>query len=186
MTEYVYRVDAQTSLEKIRDSCFRARRWSANDSYSFPHALLKHLHSSLPATDGLYRICFYTSHTRAEESLSYDFSYFGASHILRCPKAAVLSLGFTDSWDDGFKEGDAYLFWIQEHLNDTNANFSSAGIAFDQLEIWKQEQWSQLQDHYSAVAPVAKPVAPPAGKTRSSVPASKKRLWWKFWCCSNG
>lgn len=186
MSEYVYRVDTQTGLEKIQDNHFRAKRWSANDGYSFPHALLKELHSSLPATAGLYRICFFTSHTRAEESLSNDFSHLGKSYILRCPKASVLSLGFTESWDDGFKKGDAYLFWNQESLLAGNANFSSAGIAFDQFEIWKQKQWSPLQGHYYEMAPVANPATPPARNARSFVPTPEKRPWWKFWCRSNG
>lgn len=147
MIEYVYRVDTQTGLEKIQDNHFRARRSGTSDS--FHHELLKRLHSTLPRTDGLFRVCFYVSQVRAEQSSSYDPSHFGKSYVLRCPKESVLSCGFTESWDDGFKEGDAYLFWIQETLSHRNARFSSAGVDFDLFEICKQGQWHPLKNHYA-------------------------------------
>lgn len=155
MTEYVYRVETLTGLENIRDNHFRAKRWIFGESGSFPHELLKQLTLTLPATDGIFRICFYTSHGRAEESKGYDFSYFGESFILRCPKASVMNLGFSESYDDGFKEGDAYLFWIQENILTGNKVFSSVGIALHLFEIWKQGQWHALHDHYREMLSVA-------------------------------
>jgi hypothetical protein len=185
MHEYVYRVDTQDGLRKIRDNHFRARRWLANNSRSFPHQLLKKLYSELSTTEGLYRICFYTSYTRAEQSLNDDFSYFGPSHILRCPKRYILSIGFSESWDDGFKEGDAYLFWIQEQLLVENVEFSFAGIPFNEFEIWNEGQWCALEDYYYKIALLANPVAFSLGNTCSSMSIPKKRQWWKIWCRSN-
>jgi len=185
MSEYVYRVDTETGLKKIHDRHFRARRWMGNDSYSFPHVVLKQLNVTLPASDGLYRICFYTSLARAKQSLNDDFSYLGLSRILRCPKNLVLSRGFFESWDDGFKEGDAYLFWIQEALSGENSNFSSTGIPFEHFEILNQERWHPLLEYYREMVSVNNMTAIPAESVRHTALTAEKRSWWKFWFLSN-
>ncbi|CAL8475570.1 protein of unknown function (plasmid) [Caballeronia sp. S22] len=39
-----------------------------------------------------------------------DYRLLGPSEILRCEKRCLIDAGFTETWDDGFKQGDAYLF----------------------------------------------------------------------------
>lgn len=188
MSEYIYRVDTQIGLEEIEDHHFRAKRWIAGDKYNYPHKLLAQLHSALPASDGVFRICFYISQARAEQSKNYDFSHFGESFILRCPKTSLASAGFCESWDDAFNEGDAYLFWIKEVLSADNTKFSSAGVEFSEIEILKQGHWQPLKNHFTEKIVASSSIAEPehAKNDFLSVSMPEKRQWWKFWCRSNG
>jgi hypothetical protein len=148
MTEYIYRVDTQAALEKISDNIFRARRWGTENGCSFPHKLLKKIHSNLPTTVAVYRICFFTTETKAEQAVRSYGQLPGVSHLLlRCPKGQVLASGFKESWDDGFSKGEAYLFWVSETLSSANAEFSCSGIAIDQFQIRIDGQWRSLQRH---------------------------------------
>ena len=188
MSEYIYRVDTQSGLEKIEDNHFRAKRWRADDRYAYPHKLLAQLHSTLLETEGIFRICFYTSFDKAEHSKNYDFSHFGESFILRCPKTSLASAGFSESWDDGFNEGDAYLFWIKEVLSANNTKFSSAGVEFPVFEILKQGEWQPLKNYFPEKTVLSGKIAEPEHIQNNflSVPMPEKRQWWKFWRHSNG
>lgn len=179
MTEYIYRVDTLASLKRVPGVHFCARRWVPG-TYSFPHKLLGEIHSNLPPTEGLYRICFYTSQGRAETSLNNDFKCLGPSCLLRCHKKEVLSRGFKESWDDGFKKGDAYLFWISEPLSLINTEYSSTGMALDLFEVWQEGQWHSLSTFLSQKATASSTLLPQGSKPLYSSRLMKKH-WWKFW-----
>jgi hypothetical protein len=153
MTEYVYRVDAQSALENISDNTFRARRWGTENGFSFPHKLLNRIHSNLPSTVAVYRICFFTTEAKAEQAIRSYGQLPGVSHLLlRCHKDQVLASGFDESWDDGFSKGEAYLFWVSETLSSANAEFSCSGIAIDHFQIRIDGQWQSLQSHFVQIA----------------------------------
>jgi len=181
MNEYVYRINTQSGLEKIQDNHFRGRRWLSGVNGGYPHALLKREHATLSITEGLFLVCFYSNHAKAEQSLNSDFSYLGQSYMLRCPKEHVVAAGFNESWDDGFKEGDAYLFWNKENISDRNANFSSAGIPLEVFEIWKDSKWQPLHQYFggNVQAPTSNKVSN-SGMNRSSA-AQTDKPWWKIW-----
>jgi len=179
MTEYIYRIDTQTGLQKISGLTFRARRWVPESPGTFPHQVLQKARSNIPQNHALYRICFYSSLERARQSLKDDFGYLGVSHILRSTKDKVLEAGFQESWDDGFNLGDAYLFWIAED-SDSTQRFSSAGISIEDFEIYKDQRWDSLKNHIVVAAET------PAGSATTLLPPllfpnSKNRPWWKFW-----
>ncbi|GKW19619.1 hypothetical protein PEC302107_13480 [Pectobacterium araliae] len=179
MTEYIYRVDTEVDIKKIQDGVFRAKRWRYNRSY--PHQLLKSIYADLPSTEGLYRVCFYTTQQIAERSLRDDFSGLGESKISRCYKKSVLQYGFTESWDDGFTVGEAYLFWCQEILIQSNSEFSSAGIPVTHFEVLVQEKWIPLVDHMGKMSSTINQMITPTAGIINNLPALKKKAWWKFW-----
>ena len=173
--EYVYRVDTQPKLEKIQDNHFRARRFMGSGGY--PHKLLNGLLPTLPKTDGIFMVCFFTSEAKAmaeQSSFAYSPGKFAASStdkslVLRCPKASILGLGLNESWDDALTEGDAYLFWIRETFEDGNANFSSTGIDFHQLEFLNEGQWHPLQKLFPEKVSASKQITPSVKITIRSV-----------------
>lgn len=178
MDKYVYRIDTELGLKKIQDDHFRARRWLCESSY--PHKLLREQQSTLPASAGLYLICFFSSHARAEHSLG-NFSYLGPRYILRCPKKSVLNVGFSESWDDGFNEGDAYLFWRQETVTNGNNNFSSVGIPLDLFEILNQGKWQPLCTFLGEITSSQNGVSAPILASSNTDKTRAKKSWWKFW-----
>jgi hypothetical protein len=151
MDDYIYRVDTAKSLLAIRDRCFRARRWT-DEQHSFPHQHLKQLAKSLSPTQRLFRICFFTSLSKAKKSREDDFKWFGNSHLLRCKKSMVISAGFTESWDDGFEIGDAYLFWSIEEVIEELTEFSSRSVGFDAFDVLQGESWFPLTDPFNSNA----------------------------------
>ncbi|EAW9009524.1 hypothetical protein NL87_25900 [Salmonella enterica] len=168
MSEYIYRVDTILNLNKVCNDTFRAKRWTKN---SYPHKLLKNA-QTLP-TDGLYLICFFTTQQLAETALKNDFSHLGDSRISRCHKETILRVGFSESWDDGFIPGEAYLFWCTELLNEQNHEFSETNIPISHFETLNEEEWVPLanSDSDNTLTP----------SYFSSLPIPKKKPWWKFW-----
>lgn len=178
MNDYVYRVDTVFGFNKIQDSVFRAKRWTYPGG--FPHKLLKSLYANLPSTDGLYRICFYSSQEIADKSLTEDFLSQGESRMYRYPKEAVLSCGFSESWNDGFNEGVAYLFWCQEKLNENNTEYSLSGISIEYFDVLTQGEWIPLVEYLDNTASTANEKIRVAKDIINTPPAPRKRTWWKF------
>ncbi len=156
MIEYVFRIDTQTKLDKIRDNHFRARRW-IGDIYK--REQLEQRLSELSATVGIFTICFFTNLAKAiieVESNTYKPPLHSECHdkafVLRCPKASMLSIGLTENEDYAFGVGnvDTNLFWIEESLLEDDQPFSSAGIPLHQFEVLMQGQWHPLQNKREA------------------------------------
>ncbi|MDM2724211.1 hypothetical protein [Citrobacter sp. Cy230] len=179
MNDYVYRVDTVSGFNKIKDKVFRARRWTYPGSY--PHKLLQSLYADLPETDGLYRICFYSSQEIADKSLIGDFLPQGESRMYRCPKEAILSCGFSESWDNGFNEGVAYLFWRQENLNENNTQFSLSGISLEYFDVLTEGEWMPLVEFLNKTSSIANETVGVAKDIINKPPVPGRRSWWKFW-----
>lgn len=62
MIEYVYRIDTQTKLDKIRDNHYRARRW-IGDIYN--RKQLEQRLSEQSARVGIFTICIFTNLAKA-------------------------------------------------------------------------------------------------------------------------
>lgn len=179
MDDYLYRVDTVSGFNKIKDSVFRAKRWTYPGG--FPHKLLKSLYANLPSTDGLYRICFYSSQEIADKSMTGDFLPQGESRMYRCPKETVLSCGFSESWDDGFNEGVAYLFWCQEKLNESNTEFSLSGISIEYFDVLIEGEWIPLLAYLDNTTSTANEKVKISNHIINKPPVPRKRKWWKFW-----
>lgn len=179
MKNYVYRVDTVLGFGKIKDSVFRAKRWTYPGD--FPHKLLESLYTNLPTTDGLYRICFYRSQKVAEKCLARDFLSLGESRMYRCPKEVVLSCGFSESWDDGFDKGVAYLFWCQEKLNENNTHLSLSCIPLEHFDVLIQDEWMPLMEYLNNTFPTTNERISNAESIMNERPVPKRRAWWKFW-----
>ncbi|WP_435102390.1 phage integrase N-terminal SAM-like domain-containing protein [Arhodomonas sp. AD133] len=190
---YLYRIDTVDGLAKIRDGKFRAVRWTPS---CYPHEILKKLESSLPEGAALFRICFYSSEQKARWSQQYDFAGRN-TRILRCPKEAVLAAGFSESWDDGFRQGEAYLFWTQESAQGASARLSNVGIPLETFEVAEGESWLPMGSIYSPLDGLAKITEPtpkpdqahsaseeacPARETSGGWIASLRRLTSAFGC----
>ena len=142
MSEYIYRVDSIKNLEQVCNDSFRASRWTKE---MYPHQVLKDIKSRQNEEDGLYFICFFTTQPLAENSLKNDFFYLDEeAKISRCCKEKVLRAGFTESWDDGFDQGKAYLFWCEEPLSKNNNKFSEKNISTNQFETLSEGKWIPL------------------------------------------
>lgn len=148
MSDYIYRIDTLKGIKRIEGDAFRGKKWVQGTGY--PHALMKG--APLPATDANYIVCFFSTLEKAEESLKRDYEYFKPSYILRCRKDALATARFNESWDDGFAEGDAYLFWIRETVTATNTELSNAGIPLTNFEIQVAQQWIPFTHHLQQLA----------------------------------
>jgi hypothetical protein len=145
MARYVYRVDTRVGIDSIKDGVFRAKRWGSSFGSSYPHEEL--LRIKLTPGEGLFIICFYTSLQKAESAQKMDFDWLGPSEILRCDKQCLIDVGFTETWDDGFIQGDAYLFWVRERVPVADQRLSSTGVPLAQFEIFRRGAWSKLEDY---------------------------------------
>jgi len=175
MPEFLYRVDFNDHLHSITDGIFRARRWT---TAGFPHAVLKAAAQREPQSR-VYRICFFATLADATKCQQEDFdnSRRGQSQLLRCDKLELRKAGFHETWDDGFHEGIAYLFWRYEMPTATNDRFSDSGIdltAFDKSVDgeWRPYCWEPARE-IPALSPTAKPLF--------ATPQRQKRQWWKIW-----
>ncbi|MEO4013815.1 hypothetical protein [Pseudomonas rossensis] len=152
--DYLYRLDYKTALIAIPDACHRARRWHGGPK-SFPHKLLKAKLTKLSPAQAIYRICFFSTLAKAQQTRQ-EYRDNGADTTLgRCRKSEVLTAGFAESWDDGFAPGDAYLFWIEEDLSDENHEFSQAAIPFDRFDAFIDGDWVPMTAHIALPSPVA-------------------------------
>jgi len=128
----VFRVDPQEKWDEIVDHRFRAVRYKLG---GYPHRLLMQIMQEMPHGSGLFRMCFYSSIELAQRSLQTDFSCFDDCKIRSVSKQIIVDSGFAESWDDGFDEGQAFLFWRIETLTAHNHNLSSSGINLNQFTI---------------------------------------------------
>ncbi len=96
---------------------------------------------------------------------------------MRCNKSELQKAGFQESWDDGFHEGIAYLFWRYEMPTATNDRFSDSGIDLTAFEKNTDGEWRPYccdpAPEITALSPTAKPPFVPL--------QGQKRQWWKIW-----
>ncbi|MBE5212552.1 hypothetical protein IG611_09760 [Pectobacterium sp. A535-S3-A17] len=181
MDDYIYRIDTAVKLKKIQDGFFRAKRWENRNGIDYPHKLLKDHYAELAPAEGVYLMCFYSSQQKAEISLKNDFSYLGDCQISRCRKETVLDAGFIESWDDGFPVGEAYLFWCQEVLNQSNTKFSCMGISLEHIETMRQGEWISLIDYIKNNSPSVNTTLESFSSPKDTSGVQSKKTWWKFW-----
>ncbi|MCG7813038.1 hypothetical protein MI353_09735 [Alteromonas sp. MCA-1] len=105
------------------------------------HKQLRVMHESLPEGSALYRFCFYDTLNKAKLSMQSDFESW-ESYILRFKKEQIHELGFNWQWDEGFKQGEAHLFWINE--DETKTRWSDTGVPFEDVEVLDQGEWVSL------------------------------------------
>ncbi|NTE68075.1 hypothetical protein G6M85_20935 [Agrobacterium tumefaciens] len=172
--EFLYRVDFNDDLQLITDGMFRARRWTTT---SFPHAVLKAAVQREPQSR-VYRICFFATLADATKCQQeyFDSSRHGPSKMIRCTKSELQNTGFHESWDDGFHEGIAYLFWRYEAPTDTNDRFSDVGIDITAFEknaggAWQPYCWEPAPE-ITALSPMTDPLIVNL--------QSQKRQWWRI------
>lgn len=175
MSEFLYRVDFNDHLHSITDGIFRARRWT---TAGFPHAVLQAAAQREPQSR-VYRICFFATLADATKCQREDFdnSRHGPSQLLRCDKLELRKAGFYETWDDGFHEEIAYLFWRYEIPTATNERFSDSGINFTAFDKCDDGDW---RPYYSEPAREI-PALSPTTKPLSATPQRQKRQWWKIW-----
>jgi hypothetical protein len=142
MKEHIYRVDTRAGIDAIKDGIFRAKRWGPPHGSAFPHKEMAKIPVAMG--EGLFIICFYTAFEKAEKSQEMDYRFLGPSEILRCEKRRLIEAGFTQTWDDGFREGDAYLFWVKEPINTASQEFSEIGVPLADFEILHDGNWIAL------------------------------------------
>jgi len=179
LMKYVYRIDTIENFKKIKDETFRAKVWYDKEG-EFPHKLLRSLCKKLGNNERIFRICFFSTENKAIIVQKEDYKFLGPSYIFRCPKSSVKTIGFNESWDDGFENKEAYLFWNVEINNDENSRFSSLGINFKEFEIFIENGWKPLNDYLndSDVLSVEQ-----KGSIELNISDNKKntKKWWKFW-----
>lgn len=154
------------------DDLLRGKLWT--DGKSYPHKVLKQAIRSKPS-DQLFLICFYPTLALAISCESRDFN--SPTVLLRVDCSLLAQAGFHCSWDDGFTEGEALLFWRADQPSSLNSERSSAGISIDHVEILEGQEWRTVRE---SRAVSSRPTAPP----RATPPLAQrypKRAWWKFW-----
>lgn len=143
--EYVYRVDTEEGLKRIHDNAFRAKKWPMNHDY--PHKVLQEAKSLCPLGQYIYRICFYSSLEHAKDAERSIWVHLGGGRITRVQKQELTILGFKESWDDGFEEGHAYLFWKYDRpFSNANTSLSNSGIPCDRMHLMTDNGWMRLTD----------------------------------------
>lgn len=168
MPEFVYRVDTAANLDLIRDESFRARRWIAAPN-KYPHKALLAATIEHPQSR-VFRICFFSSLERALVCQANDFAPLGGRSIVsRCEKAAISEAEFNESWDDGFNQGEAFLFWRVEDPDPSNVEFSQAFLPMAAFQTYNNGNWT------SPTAARDRPAVPPLS------PQVRKKPWWKVW-----
>lgn len=142
----MFHISTIENLNKIEDELFKARRWDPIRGY--PHTVLRQASLNLQEGHSIYRFCFYVSHDRALRSQENDFA-FSENHMLRFngDVGEMLSYGFNESWDDGFNDGEVYLFWCSAPTNPTS--FSEIGIPLNRFSIYINGQWQPLEGYFS-------------------------------------
>lgn len=167
--QYIYRYDDTGNLRAIQDNCHRARRWDGSPT-SYPHKLLRARIAKLSNTQAIYRICFWVNlqdvidETDKLKRVTPD----KLITLTRCSISDVLSESFQSSWDDGFKEGKAYLFWKEEDLENSNSSFSKASIPFSKFEALVDGSWLPLSSHLSPAVPPT-PAIQTSGKSKKNL-----------------
>ena len=184
MHDYVYRIDRKKYLFNITDNLFRARLWKNRQS-DFPHKNLRAAFKTRPSDRDVYRICFWGSMSKAEQSLERDYGHWGDGIITRFLKEDVLAQGFEETWDDGFAEGDAYLFWKYDSSGD-DPSLSYTGLKIERADALVDGNWVPLSEFLisNAVASPPVPASSPLPEVVSEetvVPAPRSRLLSRLW-----
>jgi len=135
----IYHITTEENLLRIRDGLFRARRWNEN----CPHAALRAAVEISPHPISVFRMCFWRDEEQAFRLMRNTFDTTPA-YMLRYDGDIdeIVSLGFQDSWDDMFPDGEVYLFWLSEPR--TTACFSRVGIPLEQFSVHSGDQWHPL------------------------------------------
>jgi hypothetical protein len=142
---YIYHISTEKNLVKIKDNKFCAPQYFPRN-FNLMHEKLKAMHETLPKGNALYRFCFYEDFNTTKKSLASDFSKW-KSYIFRFKKQQFHDLGFNWQWDEGFDEGEAHLFWIEEDKTDNP--WSNSGVPFNDIEVFDQGKWVTLDLFFS-------------------------------------
>lgn len=184
MSAFLYRVDRLKHLRNVQDKFFRARFWPNGNDY--PHKALHTAQQSIPAGLRIFRICFWSSFDRAEKSLQIDYRHWSDGVITRVPLEDVRNLGFTETWDDGFNEGEAYLFWQYGASLFKDTTLSTSGISTECIQAYKDGAWTSFEavvfpdrEEASLSEGAENKVMQQATKRRSSNPTHKS-LWQRL------
>jgi len=137
---HIYHISTERNLVKIKNNKFCAPLYLPH-GFNSMHIELKRMHEKLSEERALYRFCFYDDLNKTKESFESDFSQW-KSYIFRFKHQEILDLGFNWQWDEGFNEGEAHLFWIEE--NKTDNSWSELGIPFNETEVFEQGKWVTL------------------------------------------
>ncbi|MEQ7415870.1 hypothetical protein ABQF04_09760 [Xanthomonas campestris pv. campestris] len=188
MDEFLYRVDRLKHLRNVRDKFFRARSWP--NGVDYPHKALKAAQQSVPEGLGIFRVCFWQKFDSAKKSLEIDYRHWNDGVITRIPREDMTGLGFIETWDDGFSEGEAYLFWRYATGLPNDPSLSTSGISTDRIEAYKDGAWLPFElvvftDREEASAPrgednvraeQAGKLSPPENSTDNSLWRRLKRI----------
>lgn len=142
--EYLYHYAIVGNYNDWKDDLFRGKLW--NPSNSYPHKLLKNKQLTLKGTEAQFIICFYSSYRNAIKFQTRDFKYY-KTHLLRVSKQDLIKSGFTQSWDDGFNEGEVYLYWIIDKSSTDSSDHSDKGITIDKVQVQYNDAWLSVREH---------------------------------------
>lgn len=142
--EYLYHYAKVGNYNDWKDDLFRGKLW--NPSNSFPHKLLKNKQLTLKDTEAQFIICFYSSYGNAIKFQPRDFMY-SKTQFLRVSKQDLITSGFTQSWDDGFNNGEVYLFWIIDKSSINSSDRSDKGLTIDKVQVQYNDAWISVREH---------------------------------------
>ncbi|WP_298775149.1 hypothetical protein [uncultured Shewanella sp.] len=141
---HVYHVTTEKQLDKFIGNKFCAPLYTPEYT-NLMHKNLHAMHDKLMDGRSLFRFCFFETFEKAQKSYERD-SMFWKSKILRFKKIHFSEIGFNWQWDEGFNEGEAHLFWIEENHSDNR--YSQAGILFQDIDIMINEKWISLLEYF--------------------------------------
>lgn len=151
---YVYRVDIDRDFQKIKDSCYRAKRWD-NDKMRYPHRKLIGMLPLLGPTEAIFRICFLEDETSLmnvndTDAMALARKYSSpqsTNRLIRIPRQEILDLGFSEDCDYEYSNPKikARLFAIIENVSNNDKEYSSACLPFDKCDILIDGDWINLQ-----------------------------------------
>lgn len=141
---YLYHISKENRLVEIENNKFRAPYYLP-EGYNRIHRDLVRRHNELLDGRALYRICFYCDFETAQKSLVMDFSH-ATSYILRFKKQAIHDLNLNWQWDEGFNEGEALLFWVEEESKKNP--WSDLCVFFNDIEIFINKEWINLENFF--------------------------------------
>lgn len=142
--EYLYHYTTLESYKNWKDDFFRGKLWNPKNSY--PHRLLKAQQNSLKNSEVQFIICFYSSYEIAAKSRVRDFFHCD-THLLRVAKKHLIESGFNQSLDDGFDEGEVYLFWLVDKISTNLEGRSEKGVSIDKVQVQYDNQWLSVTEH---------------------------------------
>lgn len=142
--EYLYHYTKVANYDDWKDDFLRGKIW--NPKISHPHKLMLSQQHAIENDQAQFIVCFYPSYENATKFHERDFNY-SETRLLRVAKQDLISSGFTQSWDDGFNEGEVYLFWIIDNYAINSEDRSEKGIAIDKVQIQLNDDWLSVREH---------------------------------------